>query len=137
MPDPQPRRALNEQPGPETRLLLELLGSPVEGASILADNSPHRREKLFGRLQMMGMLDQARQPTELAIATAPFIADNVSARLAAALGASRWYGTTWDTIAAIAILAAETPFLVYPGEAREEACQAHQAFQREGSFSDP
>lgn len=136
MPDPQPRRALNEQPGPETRLLLELLGSPMEGVSILTDNSPHRREKLFGRLQMMGMVDEARQPTELALTTAPFIAGNVSVRLAAALGASRWYDTTWDTITAIAMLACEIPFLVYPGAARDEACLAHQAFQQEGSRSD-
>ncbi|PWT95843.1 MAG: hypothetical protein C5B53_10845 [Candidatus Melainabacteria bacterium] len=136
MTEPSQRRAINEPPGLEAQLLRELLWGAPAGDSSLMNGSANRREKLLGRLTRLNLIDDQNNPTHLARDIAPFITGNIGVRQAIALGASRWYGTTWYTIKVVSILSAEFPFFVYPSATREEACAAHQSFETEGSESD-
>jgi hypothetical protein len=136
MPADEELKAINEPPGLEARLLLELLADAPLDASSLRNGNLQRLEKLLDRLTRLLLIDKAGRPTHLAREIAPFITGNVGVRLAIALGASGWYNTTWYTIKAVAILAAQHPFFIYPPNNLAGAFAAHASFEIPGSESD-
>jgi hypothetical protein len=86
---------------------------------------------------MMGLFDEQGEVTDLALAVAPFIGDNVSARLAACIGASQWYpNCIRDTITAVAIFAGTSPLMVYPSQQLESAIARHRSLQPANSRCD-